>query len=216
MVRAGRPRLAEGAVHSRLLGVLSTRHDRVRARIRAAILRFLRYASLAMFHTDNLQPVTPVAYPTQSAAAAMLGVAESTLSRAIRRHGIVVERAGDRNRHVPAGEVVRLNDVFRRKIAEELAGELVAYAETHEASSADSVEAEVTAALERPSVSRPDGDEFLDELRRVLPASWYREAERVYRATVSGPVAMLAVTGVDDDVDAPEAEEPAAPISAAG
>lgn len=162
------------------------------------------------------QPVVPRAYPTQSAAAAMLGVAESTLSRAIRRHGIVVQRAGDRDRHVAAGDVLRLNDTFRRKIAEELAGELVAYAETREPSLVDAVAAEVTAGLELLSAPAPDGEEFLDELRRVLPARWYHEVERIYRATSPGRVAIVAVTGVGGDAAVQEAAGPSAPMSVAG
>jgi hypothetical protein len=166
--------------------------------------------------TGGSQAVVPRAYPTQSAAAAMLSVAESTLSRAIRRHGIVVQLAGDRNRHVPAGDVLRLNDVFRRRIAEELAGELVGYAETREPSLVDVVAAEVTAGLELLSAPSLDGEEFLDELRRVLPARWYREVERIYRTAIPGPVAIVAVTGVGGDADVQEAEGPSAPVPVAG
>lgn len=162
------------------------------------------------------QPGFTRAYPTQSAAAAMLCVAESTLSRAIRRHGIVVQRAGDRDRHVAAGDVLRLNDIFRRKIAEELAGELVAYAETREPSLVDVVAGEVTAGLELLSAPGLDGEGFLDELRRVLPARLYHEVERIYRTTIPGRVAIVAVTGVGGDVAVRETAGPSAPMSVAG
>lgn len=165
--------------------------------------------------TGGSQPVAPVAYPTQSAAATMLLVAESTLSRAIRRHGIVVQRAGDRDRHVRARDVLRLNDVFRRKIAEELAGELVAYATAREPSLADAVMAEVSAGLELLTDPQPVGDAFLDELRRVLPARWYRETERIYRETTAGPLAIVAVTGADG-AEVQGAQGPPAPVSVAG
>lgn len=144
----------------------------------------------------------------------MLNVAESTLSRAIRRHGIVVQRAGDRDRHVPAADVLRLNQVFRRKIAEELAGEIVAYAEEREPLFVDVILAEVTAGLDALSTPGPDGDDFLDELRGVLPERWYREIERIYRTTVSGPVAIVDVNA-GDAADDHQAEESPAPASVA-
>ncbi len=146
----------------------------------------------------------------------MLGVAESTLSRAVRRHGIVVQRVGDRDRRVAACDVLRLNSVFRRKIAEELAGELVAYAEAHKPSAADAVVAEVRSSLDGlPVAPRIDIGELLDELRRVLPARWYREVERVSCSMTVGPVAIVAVTA-DGAADVHGGEGPSAAVSVAG
>ncbi len=127
-----------------------------------------------------------------------------------------MQRAGDRDRHVPAGDVLRLNQVFRRKIAEELAGELVAYAETREPSVVDVVAAEVAAGLESLSAPRLDREAFLDDLRRVLPVRWYHEVERVYRKNIPGPVAIVAVTGAGGDADVQESGGPSAPVSVAG
>ncbi len=145
----------------------------------------------------------------------MLSVAESTLSRAVRRHGIVVKRTGDRDRAVPAADVLRLNQAFRRKIVEELAGELVAYAEKREPLFVDAILAEVTAGLDALSVPGRDGNDFLDEIRGALPERWYREVERIYHTTITGPIAMVDVNGGDDE-DAQEAEESPAPASVAG
>ncbi len=170
-----------------------------------------------MLSADAPQPVPPHAYPTQSTAAAMLGVAESTLSRAIRRHGIAVQRVGDRDRRVAAGDVLRLNGVFRRTIAEELAGALVAYAEAHEPSAADAVLAEVRSGLdELPVAARIDRGELLEELRHILPANWYREVERVSRSMTAGPVAIVAVTGDGGAADVQGGEGPSAAVSVAG
>ncbi len=120
-----------------------------------------------------------IAYPTLTEAARLLGVSASTLSR---RDDLRAERMGERDRRVPAIEVMRLAAVYRKRSLNEVAADVVEYAEQHAPEQAATVEDQVQRFFAERRGRAPSEGAFLDEARRALPAELYREVERVYRA----------------------------------
>lgn len=121
--------------------------------------------------------ISLLAYPTLSQAADMLGVTASTLSR---REDLVFERMGERDKRIPAREVLRQAAIHRRRSINAVAADLVEYAQRHAPESAQVVQDEVEqffAELEKPATP---ASEFLAEAKRALPAKLYREVEKVY------------------------------------
>jgi hypothetical protein len=85
-----------------------------------------------------------MAYPTLTDAAEMVGMAPPTLSRLPE---LVYIHAGGRDHRIPAGEVLRLTRYFRRRSIEDVAFDLVAYCDVHAPEVAETVAAEVDAAV---------------------------------------------------------------------
>ncbi|HEX8101258.1 MAG TPA: hypothetical protein VF533_01465 [Solirubrobacteraceae bacterium] len=112
-------------------------------------------------------------YPSLRAAAALIGVNVSTLSR---RADVERVRVGREDR-VPAGEVVRLTSYFGKRRASRVAGELVERAARTDAQA--DIAREVDEALERytqpPTVRTHQA--FLAEARRLLPGPMVAQIE---------------------------------------
>ena len=135
--------------------------------------------------------VTPVAYPTLTDAAEMVGVAPPTLSRL---PDLVYIRAGGRDHRIPAAEVLRLTRHFRRRSIDEVAFDLVAYSETHAPDLAEAVAAEVDEAVATvyQAASKPSIDAFLRDARRFLPSGLFSQ---VAKAVFTGAEEPKAVAG---------------------
>jgi hypothetical protein len=129
-----------------------------------------------------------IAYPTLTEAAGLLGVSASTLSR---RSDLEFERMGERDKRLPAGEVMRLAGVYRKRSLGEVAAELIAYARQHCASHAEDVQEQIELHFEQTPAPMLSGSGFLAEARRALPAELYEEVARVYRASHTVPPAAL-------------------------
>lgn len=117
-------------------------------------------------------------YPTLTRAAQMLGVSGSTLSR---RKDLQAERMGERDRRVPAAEVMRLAVIYRKRSLNEVASDLIDFAQQHAPAQAGVVEDELErffAELGAPVIS---DEKFLTEAKRALPADLYAEVERIYQ-----------------------------------
>lgn len=127
----------------------------------------------ALDHAASLQ-----AYPNLRAAAEMIGVSASTLSR---RKDLVAESRGDRDRAVPAIEVLRLVAIYRQRSVNDVAQDLVDHARQSSPGEAARVEEEVETFFESRTISDDRRDEFLGLARRLLPSSLYTAVE----ATVS-------------------------------
>jgi hypothetical protein len=127
------------------------------------------------------------AYPNLTAAAKMIGVSASTLSR---RDDLVSEPRGDRDRVLRPAEVLRLTSIYRQRSLNDVAQDLIDHARNASSEDADRVEKEVEAFFESRANSDNRRDEFLALARRLLPQSLYSEVE----ATVS-----------DQDVTLPDA-----------
>lgn len=122
-----------------------------------------------MDHTASLH-----AYPNLTAAAEMIGISPSTLSR---RQDLVAEPRGDRDRVLRPQEVLRLAAVYRQRSLNDVAQDLVDHARTASPDEATRVEEEVETFFEGRSISDDHRAEFLDLARRLLPASLYAEVE---------------------------------------
>jgi hypothetical protein len=139
------------------------------------------------------RPSTLSAYPNLSAAAAMLGVAVSTLSR---RDDLQAQARGERDRVLEPSEVMRLAYVFRKRSVNEVAGELIAYAQAHE----PALVAEVEADVEQFFIDRANEDDrhddreaFLAAAKRMLPSKLYNQVERTVEA--GGTQAPVSIVG---------------------
>jgi hypothetical protein len=115
------------------------------------------------------------AYPTLSAAAKMLGLAASTLSR---RKDVPIEHRGPRDRVLPPAQVLQLGTEYRKRSLNEVALALIAYAREHAIDEADRVEEEVERFFEDRSSDGASQESFLEQARRYLPDQLYAEVER--------------------------------------
>ncbi len=124
--------------------------------------------------------ISLLAYPTLTEAARLLGVSASTLSR---RDDLVVERMGERDKRVPAGEVMRLASVYRKRSLGEVAADLIGRALESSPQHAEHVQEEVECFFEQSMPSARSESEFLAEAERALPAYLYEQVRRVYQAS---------------------------------
>jgi hypothetical protein len=134
--------------------------------------------------------ISLLAYPTLTEAARLLGVSASTLSR---RDDLACERMGERDKRVPAGEVMRLAAVYRKRSLSEVAAELIGRARERSPEHAEHVQEEVERFFEQSNSPALSGSEFLAEAERALPAELYERVRRVYRASEgTRPPALLS------------------------
>src|SRR5580704_8348274 len=124
--------------------------------------------------------ISLLAYPTLTEAALLLGVSASTLSR---RDDLVCERMGDRDKRVPAGEVMRLAAVYRKRSLGEVAADLIGRALERSPENAEHVHEEVERFFEQSGSPALLEREFLAEAERALPTEPYEQVRRVYRAS---------------------------------
>ena len=122
------------------------------------------------------------AYPSLRAAAKLIGVSPSTLSR----RGDVVRVSAANQERIPAGEVVRLAAIYRRARVSRVAAALVERAGSAGAEAQELVGAEVNRALEQvPVRSAGSGTAaFIVEARRRLPKGLAAQVEATLRRDV--------------------------------
>jgi hypothetical protein len=122
------------------------------------------------------------AYPSLRAAAKLIGVSPSTLSR----RGDVVRVSAANQERIPAGEVVRLAAVYRRARVSRVAAALVERAASAGAEAQELVGAEVDRALEQVPVfsASPDVGAFIMEARRRLPKGLAAQVEATLKRDV--------------------------------
>src|ERR1700677_3951309 len=121
--------------------------------------------------------ISLLAYPTLTEAAGLLGVSASTLSR---RDDLVVERMGERDKRVPAGEVMRLASVYRKRSLGEVAADLIGRARESSPESVGHGQEGGERFFEKSMPGVPSESEFLAEAERALPADLYEQVRRVY------------------------------------
>ncbi|MCW2982945.1 MAG: hypothetical protein JWR63_515 [Conexibacter sp.] len=129
-------------------------------------------------------PIQPIdraeslrAYPTMSAAARMIGVSPSTLSR---RDDCEPLQRGSRDHVLPPAEVMRLAAIYRKRSLNEVAADLVALGAQHGPQDHDRVEDAVEAFFAGRSRSE-SVDEFLAQAKRHLPSKLYQEVRKTVR-----------------------------------
>jgi hypothetical protein len=124
--------------------------------------------------------ISLLAYPTLTEAALLLGVSASTLSR---RDDLACERMGERDKRIPAVEVMRLAAVYRKRSLGEVAADLIGRAQERSPEHAEHVREEVERFFEQSRPPMLSESEFLTEAERALPAELYEQVRRVYRAS---------------------------------
>jgi hypothetical protein len=125
------------------------------------------------------------AYPTLSAAARMLGVAPSTLTR---REDVESLARGSRDLVLAPGEVLRLATVYRKRSLNEVAADLIALAGSHGTEDAARVE-EAVEAFFAGRTSQDSRGEFLAQAKQHLPDELYEQVERAVLKSEGRPPA---------------------------
>lgn len=127
------------------------------------------------------------ALPKLSDAARMIGLDASGITRAIQRIEIEPHRWGGRDKHLEIADVLRIAATVQRASLEEVAGNLLTWAQEEHPEHVEAFTAELDAffaALPAPTPSEPDA--FVAELRAALPERWAAEAERIWREHAEG------------------------------
>ncbi len=143
-----------------------------------------------------VERIPAIAYPTQGAAALMLGVNESTLSR----HDVERIKSG-KAKHIPARQVLELARTrYRNRLVSEVAFDLVEYANVHCAKHAGLVEQEVDAFLRKLRQPEADRQEWLAQAKKYLPAELYVQAAAAVQETRGDPRgSLIGVSGSNED-----------------
>jgi hypothetical protein len=140
-----------------------------------------------MTHAPATRSEYVQALPKLSDAARMIGIDASGITRAIHRLGIEPLRWGGRDKHLQIADVLRIAGTAQRASLEEVAGNLLSWAEQDRPEHVEAFTAEIDAffaALPAPAPREPD--EFVAELRAALPRRWAAEAERIWREHSEG------------------------------
>jgi hypothetical protein len=133
--------------------------------------------------------ISLLVYPTLSEAARLLGVSASTLSR---RDDLVCERMGERDKRIPAGEVMRLAVVYRKRSLGEVAADLIGRARERSPRDAEHVQEEIERFFEQSESPALSEGAFLAEAKRALPAELYEQVRRVYGASEGSSPALVS------------------------
>jgi hypothetical protein len=133
-------------------------------------------AKKAPIHIDRRRPEHPSlrAYPNIRAAARMLSVAPSTLSR---RVDLRSERRGERDRVLPPSEVLRLATIYRKRSLNDVAQDLIEHARMSSADEGSRIEEEVEAFFEEQVGSEEAREEVLERARQLLPSELYEKVQ---------------------------------------
>lgn len=115
------------------------------------------------------------AYPNIRAAADILGVSASTLSRRADR---IAAHRGERDRVLPPSEVLRLASIFRRRSINDVAQALLHHARSAAPDDVARVEEEIESFFEAHTVS-DERNELRRLARRMLPPSLCEQIEAV-------------------------------------
>ena len=128
--------------------------------------------------------------PKLSDAARMIGLDASGITRAIQRLEIEPLRWGGRDKHLEIADVLRIAASAQRASLEEVAGNLLTWAEEEHPEHPEHVEAftaELDAFFAALHGARPrEPGAFVAELRAALPKRWAAEAERIWREHAQG------------------------------
>lgn len=135
-----------------------------------------------MAHAPATRSEYVQALPKLSDAAQMIGLDASGITRATQRLEIEPLPWGGRDKHLAIPDVLRIAASAQRASLEEVAGNLLTWAEHEHADHFDGFTAEIDAffsSLPEPAASEPDV--FVAELRAALPKRWAAKAEQIWR-----------------------------------
>jgi hypothetical protein len=111
------------------------------------------------------------AYPNIRAAAAMIGVSPSTLSR---REDTTTQRRGERDMVVSPGEVLRLAHIYRKRSLNDVAADLVEHGRKAAPDDAQRVESEIDSYFESHMIMLQQ-EELLRLASVLLPNDLYEQ-----------------------------------------
>jgi len=120
-----------------------------------------------------------VAYPSQRETASILRVSESSLSRAA-TNGVEPLQVGDRGRRYSPQMILQLATHYRKRSLNEVAGDIVAYANEHAPDYEPEIRTEVENFFAARTTPPIDKQRFLEEARRTLPRRLYEQIKRAY------------------------------------
>lgn len=140
-------------------------------------------------HLTELTDMIP-AYPSQREAAAMLRISASVLSRCKKVEAVSV---GERGRHYSPGAVLTAGAIYKKRSLNELAAELLEYAREHgDEEAVARARREIDKFFLTRTVEPVDREVFLQQARRSLPGSLFREVERAFEEGVSADADIVA------------------------
>lgn len=125
-------------------------------------------------HPDNTESLR--AHPNIRAAAKMLGVSASTLSR---RQDLASEHRGERDVVLAPAEVLRLGTIYRKRSLNDIARDLLEHARTAGPDEQRRVEDEIEAFFEASSGSADQREQLVTLARRLLPPDLCEQIETV-------------------------------------
>jgi hypothetical protein len=147
----------------------------------------LRYARTTMAHAPTARSGYVQVLPKLGDAATLIGLDASGVTRAIKRLGIEPLPWGGRDKHLAIADVLTIARTAQRASLEEVAGNILTWAEQEHPEHVDAFTAEIDeffAALPAPTAQEPDA--FVAELRAALPKRWATKAERIWREHAAG------------------------------
>jgi hypothetical protein len=130
------------------------------------------------------------AYPNIRTAAKLLDVAASTLSR---RADVQSQARGERDRVLLAGEVLRLASIFRRRSINDVAQDLLDYADRHAPQETERVAEEIEQYFEDAALGDGSGEQLLTLAHRMLSPALCKKIEAELQA--SGPALPDVIQG---------------------
>lgn len=116
------------------------------------------------------------AYPNLTAAAEILGVSASTLSR---RGDVATEHRGERDIVIAPADVLRLAVIYRKRSLNDVAQALLDHARGAAPEDVGRVEDELETFFEERAVAETETEQFVLLARRLLPSSLVHQIETV-------------------------------------
>lgn len=122
------------------------------------------------------------ALPKLSDAADLIGLDPSGITRAVRRLEIEPLPWGARDKHLTVTDVLRIAASAQRASLEEVAGNLLAWAEREHPDHVEAFKAEIdTFFAKLPPPTPSDPNTLIADLHATLPKRWADKAERIWR-----------------------------------
>jgi hypothetical protein len=122
------------------------------------------------------------ALPTFSAAADLIGIDPSGITRLVKRLGIEPQMWGKREKRLTVADLLTLAIHAQRASLEEVAGGLTELTEREHPDQVEYITEEIDRYFDAlPEMKASDPDEFVADLHASLPKEWAETAEAIYR-----------------------------------
>lgn len=140
-----------------------------------------------MAHAPTTRSDYVQALPKLSDAAELIGLDPSGITRAIQRLDIEPLPWGGRQKHLAIADLLTIARDAQRASLEEVAGDLLTWAEQAHPEHVDAFTAEIDAFFAAlPAPAPQELEAFVTELRAALPKRWAAKAEEIWREHAAG------------------------------